>query len=43
MLLILVLLVIAMLGSLLTALYLAYVETEADFPTKQKSHRGVRA
>src|ERR1700746_1549206 len=40
MLLILVLLVIAMLGALVTALYLAYVETEADFPIGHTFHRG---
>jgi hypothetical protein len=43
MLLILLLIAIAVLGALGTALYLAYVETEADFPVRYKLHRGVRA
>jgi hypothetical protein len=43
MLLILLLIAIAVLGALGTALYLAYVETETDFPVRHKLHRGVRA
>ena len=39
----LLLITIAMLFALGTALYLAYVETEADFPIRHKPHRGVRA
>lgn len=31
---------VAMLGALGVALYLAYRETEADFPLRHKPHRG---
>ena len=41
--LILLLIAIAVLGAVGTALYLAYVETEADFPVRYKLHRGVQA
>ena len=30
---------VAMMATLGTALYLAYIETEADFPLRHKSHR----
>jgi len=43
MLLTLLLIAIAMLFALGTALYLAYVETETDFPIRHKPHHGVRA
>ena len=36
------LITIAMFAALGTALYLAYRETEADFPLRHKPHRGVR-
>jgi multisubunit Na+/H+ antiporter MnhC subunit len=34
------LITVAMLAALGVALYLAYRETEADFPLKHKPHRG---
>jgi hypothetical protein len=43
MLLTLLLTAIAMVPALGTALYLVYVETEADFPIRHKPHDGVRA
>jgi len=43
MLLTLLLIAIAMVAALGTALYLVYVETETDFPTRHKPHDGVRA
>jgi hypothetical protein len=43
MLLTLLLIAIAMVAALGTALYLVYVETEADFPIRHKPHDGVRA
>jgi hypothetical protein len=43
MLLTLLLIAIAMVVALGTALYLAYVETEADFPTRHEPHHVVRA
>jgi hypothetical protein len=42
MLLTLLLIAIAMLVAVGTALYLAYVETEADFPIRHKPHQGVQ-
>ncbi len=42
MLLILLLIAIAMVVAPETPLCLAYVETEADFPTRHKLHHGVR-
>jgi hypothetical protein len=42
MLLTLLLIAIAMVVTLGTALYLAYAETAADFPIRHKSHHGVR-
>jgi ABC-type sulfate transport system permease component len=39
MLLTLLLTTVAMLATLGTALYLAYMETEADFPLRQQTHR----
>jgi len=41
--LILLLITVAVLGALGTALCLAYVETEADFPVRRKLDRGVQA
>lgn len=38
----LLLMAIAMVVALGTALYLAYVETEADFPIRRVPHHGVR-
>jgi hypothetical protein len=43
MLLILLLIAITVLGALGTALYLTYVETEADLPVRHKLHHRVRA
>jgi hypothetical protein len=35
-------LTIALLGALETALYLAYLEAEADFPLRHELHRGLK-